>query len=131
MLFPSFTTEERIERTQNRMFHRLQQDRDTYRHQIVKETDTGEVVGYARWVLPESASNEWLEAQVPKATPEKLEEYKNLYDSVIWITERPELDRLDEWITEQREILTPKEPFISKFHPYFVMMIGTWLVLTL
>jgi GNAT superfamily N-acetyltransferase len=54
----------------------LLQHRDVRRHQKVVDAASGEIVGYARWILPASHSGEWLEAQTPdvdNATRQRLE----------------------------------------------------------
>lgn len=49
--------------------------RDTKRHQKLIEISTGEVVGYARWLLPPDLAKEnvWKEAQAVEPTPEESE----------------------------------------------------------
>lgn len=49
--------------------------RDIRRHQMVVETATGEVVGYARWILPESRKGEWLDAQTPDVSNEEIKRF--------------------------------------------------------
>jgi hypothetical protein len=76
MLWPGRNVESMIEAVGARTPHNLLQYRDVRRHQKVVDAASGEIVGYARWVLPESHSGKWLEAQTPdvdNATRERLE----------------------------------------------------------
>ncbi len=40
------------------------------------EIETGEIVGYARWIIPKDSGIEWFDAQVSEPTVEKVQEYK-------------------------------------------------------
>lgn len=56
--------------------------RDTKRHQKVIDIETGRVVGYARWILPDCLAKRngvWLEAQAPEGTQIEREEWEKQY----------------------------------------------------
>ncbi|CEO59179.1 hypothetical protein PMG11_03863 [Penicillium brasilianum] len=53
--------------------------RDTKRHQKVIDVESGQVVGYARWILPDCLAKQndvWLEAQAPEGTRSEREEWE-------------------------------------------------------
>ncbi|KAJ5948988.1 hypothetical protein N7454_002295 [Penicillium verhagenii] len=55
--------------------------RDAKRHQKVVDVASGQVVGYARWMLPPhlaKTGDVWQEAQVAEPTPEDREAYEKL-----------------------------------------------------
>ncbi|OKO92065.1 hypothetical protein PENSUB_12910 [Penicillium subrubescens] len=56
--------------------------RDTKRHQKVIDVETGRVVGYTRWILPDCLAKQndvWLEAQAPEGTQIEREEWEKQY----------------------------------------------------
>lgn len=58
--------------------------RDTKRHLKVVEVESGQVVGYAQWILPPvlaSKNDVWLEAQVAEVMPEELSLYEQKYQA--------------------------------------------------
>ena len=59
-----------IERSTKRFPWNLVTEREIKRHQKAVDVATGEVVGYARWLLPPELAdkNVWLEAQVAEPT---------------------------------------------------------------
>ena len=68
------SAKEIIARTTDRVPQNLVSERDTKRHQKVIDSETGRVVGYARWLLPPTLADRgdvWLEAQVPEATADE------------------------------------------------------------
>ena len=91
----------------------LMRDRHVRRHQKVIDTSTGQIVGYARWILPETHADGWLEAQVPDASDEDKARFVAAFDAQPWRT-RPEADDSDILITAQARKHTPTVPHISK-----------------
>jgi len=81
LLWPNMTLQEAIESNLKRFPHSLVQGRDRQRHQMVIETSTGEVVGYASWILPKDGSITWLEAQVTEASDEDKKSFEEMNDS--------------------------------------------------
>lgn len=56
--------------------------RDTKRHQKVIDVETGRIVGFARWILPDCLAkqgNVWLEAQAPEGTQSEREAWQRQY----------------------------------------------------
>jgi hypothetical protein len=64
--------------------YQLISDRATKRHQMAVSTETGEIVGYARWELPPSLASQdaWLEARVADVGEEEREGYKRRFEGV-------------------------------------------------
>ena len=64
--------------------YQLISDRATKRHQLAISTETGEIVGYARWELPPSLASQdaWPEARVADVGEEEREEYKRRFEGV-------------------------------------------------
>lgn len=59
--------------------HNLLMNRAARRHQVVVHVPTGEIVGYARWLLPEGHHDKWLETQVPDIDAAQREAYAEVY----------------------------------------------------
>lgn len=108
--------------TTKRYPHNLLRDRHVRRHQKVIDTATGEIVGYARWILPESFASSWLDAQPPDASDEDKIRFKKDFDEQPWRT-RPEVDDSDELVEEQIRKHTPKVPYISEN-----ILLGPWQI---
>lgn len=55
------------------------------RHQKVVDESTKDIVGYARWILPENMANAkaWPEAGLPEVDHETKREFKENYDSFM------------------------------------------------
>ncbi|KAK8058536.1 hypothetical protein PG994_008984 [Apiospora phragmitis] len=70
-----------------RMPRNLLNDRAHQRHQLVVDGETGRIVGYARWILPDRLAGEWLEAQTP------TQEFTRAFDKADWnFTDLPNMD---------------------------------------
>lgn len=82
LLWPNLTLEKIIEDTIKRFPRNLVKDRDNKRHQMVVETSTGEIVGYARWILPKDSNIKWLEGQVAEPSPEEKERFEASFQSM-------------------------------------------------
>ncbi|RMZ72442.1 Acyl- N-acyltransferase [Pyrenophora seminiperda CCB06] len=52
------------------------------RHRKVVESSTGNIVGYARWVLPDKETDEWAEGVVCETDPERRRGYEEEFQSV-------------------------------------------------
>ncbi|KAF2223459.1 E1-E2 ATPase-domain-containing protein [Elsinoe ampelina] len=76
------TTDELIAESTLRLPHNLRENRSSLRHQKVVHTITGEIVGYARWELPEQYRSDdiWAETQLPAATEAQQEGFKRDLD---------------------------------------------------
>jgi hypothetical protein len=105
---PYMTMDRIIHQVTERMPKNLVEGRDTNRIQKAIDSETGEIVGYARWVLPEDTSLlYWQEAQVPLATAEEQEDFQARYDAVTGEDGRSKgLKKKGSWqakLTEERE----------------------------
>ncbi|KAA8576934.1 hypothetical protein EYC84_006968 [Monilinia fructicola] len=56
--------------------------RNVKRHLKAVDTDSGEIVAYSRYIVPESHVDFWLEAQIPEPSPEEDAEYERKFDEV-------------------------------------------------
>lgn len=78
------TTEELIADTGLRLQYNLSRDRTLLRHQKVIDTDSGDVVGYARWELPKTGiefpESVWPDAQIPAPKEEQEKSFKANFD---------------------------------------------------
>ena len=102
-----------------RYSHTLLRNRATARHQKAVDAATGEILGYARWSLPEShaimivesegdRTPAWPEAVVPEVLEEEEEEMNRVAATAVWdpdLTSDPLLDRMREI---QEEIVARK-----------------------
>ncbi|KAK2594762.1 hypothetical protein QQS21_007509 [Conoideocrella luteorostrata] len=104
--------EEIIKSSTVRYPHNLLKNRQAARHQKVVDTSTGQLVGYARWVLPESHAHCWLEAQVPDVNDDDKRRFKSAFELTPWDT-RPETDNSDYPIGAQFRKHAPKGPYIK------------------
>jgi hypothetical protein len=103
-----------IENCIMRMPRNLLTNRAVRRHEKVIDEATGGIVGYARWILPASHADSWLEAQVSDLT----EEARKLFDArsaaAEWST-RDDMPGFDDPLDEMMQKHAPKKPHISKF----------------
>ena len=95
-----------------RIPHGLLQDRRLHRHQKVVHVPTGEIVGYARWILAEEAAEEWIDAQVSDVSDEEKTKHKKPFEETVW-----EFDdtnpQSDDHIHVWRQELSPKAPHLG------------------
>ncbi len=81
--------------------------RETRRHEKAVDNDTGDVIGYARWILPERFKGEWLDAIVEDVGEEKRKELDMQADEAWWKPGEHEgavnTDVLDEEIGKARD----------------------------
>lgn len=107
-----------IESATARMPTNLLKDRNARRHQKVIDTSTGQIAGYARWILPASHADSWLDAQVPDVSEQDKARFQTAYEAADWAI-RPEVDGSDDLVVEQFHKHAPKEPYISKYYLLF------------
>jgi len=55
LLWPNMSLEEIIDGCTQRFPRKLITGREKQRHQKVVDTETGEIVGYARWIIPKGS----------------------------------------------------------------------------
>lgn len=79
------TTDELIADTGLRIAYNLSNNRSRLRHQKVIDTETGQIVGYGRWELPDTESSEsaWPAAQMPAASEAQSKSFKDSFDSTM------------------------------------------------
>lgn len=82
LLWPNMSLEEIIHGCTQRLPRKLITEREKKRHQKVVDTETGDIVGYARWIMPKDSGITWNEAQVAEPTPEESQEYEERWKSV-------------------------------------------------
>ncbi|KAJ5636272.1 uncharacterized protein N7484_009585 [Penicillium longicatenatum] len=93
-------------------------NREALRHQKAMDTETGRILGYARWRLPPSygispddGTPIWPEAQVPAVEPEEEAEIRRLAETVVWDPNDDADELLDRVKALEKEV-TPKTPYI-------------------
>lgn len=96
-----------------RLPDRLLAGREVRRHQMVVDPTTGSAVGYARWILPESHADQWLEAQTPNVSDEESKRYRESFAQADFTT-RKDMDSIDDPVHAMMEKHAPKKPHISK-----------------
>jgi hypothetical protein len=126
LLWNNMPLEDIIDGNEKRLPRNLVRGRDTKRHQMVVDTSTGEVVGYARWVLPKDSPITWLEAQVAEPSPEEEKRFEVSWKSTCE-DGRPRgannkmADELSELLNAEEEAIVAensylcKEPFTSDY----------------
>lgn len=109
------TLEYHISQITKRMPRNLLNDRETKRHQKAVDAETGRLVGYARWILPESRARladgtpAWPQAVVPAVSAEEEAEIRRVADTAH-MDPNEEFDHLTDHIQEvKKEILSRKE----------------------
>ncbi|KAH7015009.1 hypothetical protein EDB80DRAFT_706850 [Ilyonectria destructans] len=101
ILWPNRTLDSIIEAAGARMPKLLLKERDIRRHQKVIDVESGEIVGYARWLLPASRKGEWLEAQTPDVSDEEKRALNKPYERADW-NYREDMGALDDHIHQWR-----------------------------
>ncbi|KXJ97689.1 acyl-CoA N-acyltransferase [Microdochium bolleyi] len=76
----------------------LLSDREHKRVQVAVDDETGRIVGYARWALPDRLVPEWLDGQVPAVSEAEEKQHAATHAGADW-QHRRELDVLDEPIS--------------------------------
>ncbi|KPM34331.1 hypothetical protein AK830_g12240 [Neonectria ditissima] len=101
LLWPDRTIESIIESAAARLPKLMLTERDIRRHQKVVDTASGEIVGYARWILPESRKSDWLEAQTPDVGDEDKKRFEKDFDAADF-NYRKDMEVLDDHVHEWR-----------------------------
>lgn len=120
------TRESLIQSIADRSPKNLLTKREVRRHQKIVHLETGDIVGYARWILPESHKDAWLEAQTPDVSDEQKEAFAKRHAETDW-NPREDNDKLDDHIDGWRE-KHKQEMDMGKNHQENVAQ--TWLRLT-
>ncbi|KAJ5707889.1 Acyl-CoA N-acyltransferase [Penicillium malachiteum] len=112
------TLEYHISQIALRFPRNLLNNRDTMRHQKAVDSETGRILGYARWCLPASyeintdGTPTWPEAQVPAVEAEKEAAIRQAATTVVWDPNN-DAEELSDRVTELKKEVTPKTPHIS------------------
>lgn len=114
MLWVDRTLESIISDAIKRMPRNLVTDRAVRRHEKVVDVANGRVVGFARWILPPSHSDGWLEAQIEDVTEKEKKEFDALSASADW-SHRDDMPGFDNPLDEMMKKHKPKNPHISEF----------------
>ncbi|KAF4994097.1 hypothetical protein FGRMN_6012 [Fusarium graminum] len=96
------TRESLIQSIADRSPKNLLTDREIRRHQKVVHVESGDIVGYARWIMPESHKDHWLNAQTPDVSDEQKEVFAKRHAETEW-NPRTDNDKFDEHIETWRE----------------------------
>lgn len=108
-----WTVDDVIRNCTLRMPRNLLRDRGTLRHQKAVDPATGGLLGYARWVLPESRAGLWTKAQVPDVDDVERREIERVAETAMWNL-GSDMDELDVPVTAKKEELLAQEEFLSK-----------------
>ncbi|KAF3070629.1 hypothetical protein GL218_00218 [Daldinia childiae] len=119
LIWPKETTREfLIENAIKRYPRTLVTNREKMRHEKAVDPATGELVGYARWILPsghlatKDGSPEWAEAQVPDVSDEEKTRFEELAKSAWWKA-RKEVDGMDDKNDEAMDRLLAEGTYIQ------------------
>ncbi|KAI9146846.1 Heterokaryon incompatibility protein [Paramyrothecium foliicola] len=104
-----------LEKVVERAPHNLVAQREVRRHQVVVDTSTGDIVGYARWIMPSSRATEWTEAQTPAVSDADKKRLKDKFDAaeLPFGEHQDEMDALDDPVNEKQDDLTPEGPYLK------------------
>ncbi|KAI0123818.1 hypothetical protein BJ170DRAFT_687069 [Xylariales sp. AK1849] len=95
LLWENKTLDFVIAQCTKRMPKNLLNDRAHKRHQKVIDAESGQIMGYARWTLPERLTGGWLEAQTPAVSTAEEKKILESFASADWHI-RPGMDSLDD-----------------------------------
>ena len=89
-----------ISQSAKRMPKSILSERETYRQECAIDRETGELVGFARWILPDSkryvpgtegrwgwgakGEPEWKETQIAEVSPEQWAEVQQNFHDAVW-----------------------------------------------
>ncbi|KAK9386669.1 hypothetical protein V1515DRAFT_645294 [Lipomyces mesembrius] len=122
LMWPGKTKEYVTAQAARRMPHNLLTDRKHRRHQKVVDTQTGRVVGYARWDLPDlddavpgELEHLWPEARVAAVDSERAIAAEREFKAADWDFDHS-LDELDEKaLAIKRRLMKPKEYIVLDY----------------
>jgi len=108
------TLEFHISEVTKRFPRNLLNERTIKRHQKATDPETGRIVGYARWYLPDSYTTNpdgtltWLEAVVPAVLPEEEADIHMIASTAIWDPKDFPIENPDLVAVTKKEILARK-----------------------
>ncbi|KAJ9132359.1 Acyl-CoA N-acyltransferase [Pleurostoma richardsiae] len=107
-----------IEQSVKRMPRNLLRDRESLRHLKALDPNTGRLVGYARWILPDDHLNTeptgepvWVDGRVPNVSPEERLAFERLAGTANWHHNHA-MDHLDVPVTAMKAALISKKQYI-------------------
>lgn len=86
------------------------------RHQKATHSQTGELIGYARWLLPNMdtiSDNFWPEAKVQPVDAESETQYEKAFDSADWEYSHS-MDELDEPMLRMKDHLMELKQYMRQ-----------------
>ncbi|CAI7604187.1 unnamed protein product [Penicillium pancosmium] len=95
-----------------RMPHNLLTGRLVRRHQKIIDHGTGQIIGYARWILPEVCAPCWLEAQTPDVSEDNKRVFENQFAEASWAI-RDDMPGFDDPLEQMMKRNSPTEPYIN------------------
>ena len=113
-LWNGIPLEQVIEWSTSRIPHNLTTDRSHRRQLKAVDCETGEIVGYARFVVPDNMTSMWKAAQVAEPTPADAKRFHQMWADSGW---RPQ----DEGHESFSDPLKRKEDAIVKDKSYVSM----------
>ncbi|KXT12674.1 hypothetical protein AC579_3279, partial [Pseudocercospora musae] len=81
------------------------------RHETIVNRE-GEIVGYARWILPESLAHEWLSAKTVAVSDDDIATFQKSHERADWKATR-DTSALDAPVEAAMEKYRPREPHIK------------------
>lgn len=115
ILWINRSLEDRIASVEQRTPRNLLKDRETKRHQLVVDEASGQVVGYGRWIMPGTRSEDWTEAQTPDVSSEDRERFEKQF-ALAEFKVRNDMDDLDTHITEAFARYGDGKEYLSTSH---------------
>ena len=94
----------------------LLKTREKCRHQKIIVPETGQIVGYARWIMPEGFTNEWTQAQLPDVGKAVTEQAREDWDANP-IVYRAEIQKKFNEVEDDLKERNGKAPYLRKITP--------------
>lgn len=114
-LWPGRTCDYLVSQAVLRWSHTLLKEPARHRHLKAVDANTGALVGFARWKLPEGLSPDlWSEAKTPAGSTERMVEAKKNYDSADWEFDHS-MDVLDGPMLEVKHRAMAGKQYLSEF----------------
>lgn len=128
LLWGQMTLEEIIEGCTQRLPWNLVKVRSNKRHQKVVDEATGEIVGYARWILPKGFEHIWPEAQIEEPSDEEHKKFEAQWESATVNGNVKGSNR--ELVVEMSVALDAEEECIIHGEPYLCGCVSClWLLM--
>ncbi|KAE8398253.1 hypothetical protein BDV37DRAFT_276256 [Aspergillus pseudonomiae] len=119
LLWPKgVTLEFLIEQCTKRYPNILLRTRQEVRHQKAVDPLTGDLVGYARWILPpthlttKDGSSQWVDAQVPDVSDDEKRKFQQLAE-LAWWNGRSDMRSIDDINDAVMDRILAQRPYIK------------------